>query len=257
MRKGNLDNPDAEIPASELAGLPDSGQQAPLLILSIDDDPGMHEFYRAVLAHDGVRLESSTDPQQGVELAAALRPDLILLDLTMPEMDGLEALERIRRSDPEARVVMITGDYSIESAVKAVQAGATDYVCKPVSLEAAQDRQRRKGAGRLGAAREFSGRTTGGFVQPGGHDRPQSPHAGTLRSGSPRGAASAQRPDNRRDRCRQGIGGAKPAQAESPSSSAHRRVQLQRPRGHAGGEPVVRTSARSLYRGRKRSVRDF
>jgi DNA-binding NtrC family response regulator len=135
MRNRNLDNPDAEIPARELAGPQDSGRQAPLLILSIDDEPGMHEFYHAVLANEGVRLESSTDPQQGVELAAALHPDLILLDLTMPEMDGLEALERIRLSDPEARVVMITGDYSIESAVKAVQAGATDYVCKPVSLE--------------------------------------------------------------------------------------------------------------------------
>ena len=136
MRKGDVDESDNSSPEGGFAGSETSAQQsATLTILSIDDDPGMHEFYQAVLAHEGVRLESSTDPQQGVELAAALRPDLILLDLTMPEMDGLEALERIRLSDPEARVVMITGDYSIESAVKAVQAGATDYVCKPVSLE--------------------------------------------------------------------------------------------------------------------------
>jgi DNA-binding NtrC family response regulator len=65
----------------------------------------------------------------------ALNPDLILLDLTMPGIDGMEALRRIRLRDPEARVVMITGDYSIESAVKAIQAGAADYVCKPVTPE--------------------------------------------------------------------------------------------------------------------------
>jgi len=51
----------------------------------------------------------------------------------MPGIDGMEALQRIRLRDPEARVIMITGDYSIESAIKAIQAGATDYICKPIS----------------------------------------------------------------------------------------------------------------------------
>jgi DNA-binding NtrC family response regulator len=53
----------------------------------------------------------------------------------MPGIDGMEVLRRIRLYDPEARVVMITGDYSIESAVKAIQAGATDYLCKPITPE--------------------------------------------------------------------------------------------------------------------------
>jgi DNA-binding NtrC family response regulator len=53
----------------------------------------------------------------------------------MPGIDGMEALRRICLHDPETRVVMITGDYSIESAVKAIQAGATDYVCKPITPE--------------------------------------------------------------------------------------------------------------------------
>jgi DNA-binding NtrC family response regulator len=105
----------------------------PLVILVIDDDPGMLRFYKAMLASEDVRVESSGDPIHGVEFAEALNPDLILLDLTMPGIDGMEALRRIRLHDPEAQVVMITGDYSIESAVKAIQAGATDYVCKPIS----------------------------------------------------------------------------------------------------------------------------
>jgi DNA-binding NtrC family response regulator len=104
-----------------------------LVVLAIDDDPAMLGFYQAALAEEGVSVERATDPLCGVELAETLNPDLILLDLTMPQIDGLEALRRIRDHDPEARVVMITGDYSIESAIKAIQAGATDYVCKPVS----------------------------------------------------------------------------------------------------------------------------
>ena len=107
----------------------------PLMILAIDDDPGMLGFYKAVLASENVRVEVSTDPLQGVELAGTLDPDLILLDLTMPVIDGMEALRRIRLHEPEARVVMITGDYSIESAIKAIQEGATDYVCKPIGPE--------------------------------------------------------------------------------------------------------------------------
>jgi DNA-binding NtrC family response regulator len=112
----------------------ESGElSTPLVVLAIDDDPAMLGFYQAALAEEGVSVERATDPLHGVELAGTLNPDLILLDLTMPQIDGLEALRRIRDRDPEARVVMITGDYSIESAIKAIQAGATDYVCKPVS----------------------------------------------------------------------------------------------------------------------------
>ncbi len=139
MGKENLDeldkpNSDARTPGIEPLGHP----TPPLVILAIDDDPGMLRFYKAALTNEDVRVESSTDPIYGVELVETLNPDLILLDLTMPGIDGMEALRRIRARDPEARVVMITGDYSIESAIKAIQAGATDYVCKPISPEKAR-----------------------------------------------------------------------------------------------------------------------
>jgi DNA-binding NtrC family response regulator len=126
------DKPLAATGTSEI----ESGQSPPsVVIFAIDDDPEMLKFYKAALADEGVRVESSTDPLRAVELVETLNPDLILLDLTMPGIDGMEALRRIRLHDPEARVVMITGDYSIESAITAIQAGATDYVCKPISPE--------------------------------------------------------------------------------------------------------------------------
>lgn len=106
-----------------------------LVILAIDDDPAVLNFYKFVLSGSGTRVESSMSPRTGLEMAETLNPDLILLDLTMPGMDGMEALQNIRLNNPEARVIMITGDYSIDSAVKAIQAGATDYICKPISAD--------------------------------------------------------------------------------------------------------------------------
>jgi two-component system, NtrC family, response regulator HydG len=113
----------------------DRGPAPPLVILAIDDDPKMLKFYEAIVSSEGVRFESSTDPVQGVKSAEDLNPNLIILDLAMPGLDGMEALRQIRDHDPEARVVMITGDYSVESAIKAIRAGAADYVGKPISPE--------------------------------------------------------------------------------------------------------------------------
>ncbi len=136
MGKESGDNLDKPIAAAGTDGIEPPDQPLPsLMVLAIDDDPKMLKFYEAALSDEDVRVTSSTDPLNGVELAETLSPSLIMLDLTMPGIDGMEVLRRIRLRDPEARVVMITGDYSIESAVKAIQAGATDYVCKPISRE--------------------------------------------------------------------------------------------------------------------------
>ena len=123
-----------ERPANSVSKNSDSHTR-PLVILAIDDDPRTLTFYKAAFASENVRLEGSVDPSEGLRLVETLNPDLILLDLTMPGIDGMEALRRIRRRDPEARVVIVTGNYSIESAVEAIQAGASDYVCKPVDVE--------------------------------------------------------------------------------------------------------------------------
>jgi DNA-binding NtrC family response regulator len=108
------------------------------VVLAIDDDPGMLKFFEAALANQGVRVEGASDSLQGLEMARVLGPDLVLLDLTMPGMDGMQVLQGIKDYDPLIRVVMVTGHYSVETAVKAIQEGAADYVCKPVSAEKLQ-----------------------------------------------------------------------------------------------------------------------
>ena len=124
---------------SEAGGSGEASAASPqLVVLAIDDDPGMLRFYESALVKDGVHVEGVLDPRQGLEVAKVLDPHLVLLDLTMPGIDGMQVLHSIKGYNSRIRVVMVTGHYSIESAVKAIQEGAADYVCKPVTAEKLQ-----------------------------------------------------------------------------------------------------------------------
>jgi len=139
MNSPTFDESDKSWESAKPAGSLKTGAPlAQFVVLAIDDDPGMLKFYEAALTKEDVRVEGASDPRQGLEMARALDPDLVLLDLTMPGMDGMEVLHSIQDYDARIRVVMVTGHYSIESAVKAIQEGAADYVCKPVSDEKLQ-----------------------------------------------------------------------------------------------------------------------
>jgi DNA-binding NtrC family response regulator len=109
-----------------------------LNVVAIDDDLNMLEFYRAALSNQPVRLETCGEARAGLEWVLAHDPDLVLLDLTMPDLDGMEILYRVRGEGLRAQVVVVTGYYSIESAVEAIREGAADYVCKPLSVEKLQ-----------------------------------------------------------------------------------------------------------------------
>ncbi len=132
MNSPDRPSPSATEPVGEKPTAPD---EHALLVLAIDDDPGMLEFYRAALASAQVRLATAIEAVEGLKLMGTLDPDLVLLDLSMPGMGGMEVLHRIREQDMRTQVVMVTGHYSIETAVEAIREGATDYVCKPLSVE--------------------------------------------------------------------------------------------------------------------------
>ena len=119
-----------------------------LSILVIDDDSLAIEFIRTALHGHPVAVSGAINAVSGLSEVRRLKPDLILLDLVLPGSSGLDLIEKIREEAPESHLVIMTGHYSTESAVKAIHAGADDYLNKPVSLEAL-----RECAGRLLAVR--------------------------------------------------------------------------------------------------------
>jgi DNA-binding NtrC family response regulator len=90
---------------------------------------------RASLEGEGVEIFTEEDPEIGFETFLRIRPRIILLDLVMPKISGMELLERIVAVDPGADVILITAHYSTESAVEAIQKGACDYLTKPLDIE--------------------------------------------------------------------------------------------------------------------------
>ena len=105
-------------------------------ILIIDDDEVQLMLQRSLLANEGYTVYTTADGPQGITLFRTHRPDLVLLDLGLPSLSGIEVLKEIRRIDEKAKVIVITGYASVESAVLALRSGALDYVRKPYDVKA-------------------------------------------------------------------------------------------------------------------------
>lgn len=105
-------------------------------ILIIDDDEVQLMLQRSLLAHEGYTVYTTADGPQGITLFKAHQPDLVLLDIGLPSLSGIEVLKEIRRLDERAKVIVITGYASVESAVLALRTGALDYVRKPYDVKA-------------------------------------------------------------------------------------------------------------------------
>jgi DNA-binding NtrC family response regulator len=106
-----------------------------LTVLAIDDSPENLELVRAALEKQEVEILTADDPELGFEMFLKTRPRMVLLDLVMPKVNGIELLERIVAVDPGTDVILITSHYSSESAVEAIQKGACDYWTKPLDVE--------------------------------------------------------------------------------------------------------------------------
>ena len=106
--------------------------QRPLRVLLVDDDPVFRELLAFVLRADvGAEIVAqAADGARGVELAEKLRPDVVLMDLRMPGMDGFEATERISATVPGARVVVVSSSTAVADVERAGRAGAAGYVPK-------------------------------------------------------------------------------------------------------------------------------
>ncbi len=104
-------------------------------IVIIDDDRAFREILEAVLVDAGYQPFAAASGTTGLALVAEKNPDLVLLDLRMPDMEGIEVLQRLKASDHDLAVVMMTAYGSIKTAVEAIRQGAFDFLTKPFDLE--------------------------------------------------------------------------------------------------------------------------
>ncbi len=103
------------------------------LILIVDDEPGILSALSNVLQDEGFQTVCTGSGAEALELYAQRSPDLVFLDIWLPDRDGLETLQSIRELDPTAAVIMMSGHGTTSTAVKSIKMGAFDYVEKPVS----------------------------------------------------------------------------------------------------------------------------
>jgi DNA-binding NtrC family response regulator len=109
-------------------------------LVAIDDTPASLELLSEALQQEGLTIFTSSDPEGGLDLIFQEHPQIVLLDLVMPKLSGLEVLERIVEFDPTIDVILMTAHYTTETAVEAIQKGASDYLNKPVSIPALRSR---------------------------------------------------------------------------------------------------------------------
>ena len=104
-------------------------------ILVIDDDPGIRAAARRVLVHEGHTVETATTGQEGLRMVRKEPFDLVLLDVVMPDMRGIDLLGPIHEQAPDTVCIIITGYATVELAVQAIKAGAYDFLAKPFTSD--------------------------------------------------------------------------------------------------------------------------
>ncbi len=119
----------------QLPPLPTRQDGTPLRALVVDDEPNLAEVLSSVLRMDGWQVRTATDGLTAIQAARDFRPDVAVLDVMLPDVDGFEILRRIQADDPDVRVLMLTARDAVEDRVTGITAGADDYVTKPFSLE--------------------------------------------------------------------------------------------------------------------------
>ncbi|PYV25518.1 MAG: Fis family transcriptional regulator, partial [Acidobacteria bacterium] len=104
-------------------------------ILIVDDEPGIRQSLTGVLQDEGYRAEAVASGEQCLEFLAKKKCDVVLLDIWLPAIDGLQTLEKIQALDDPPLVIMISGHGTIETAVRATKLGAFDFIEKPLSID--------------------------------------------------------------------------------------------------------------------------
>jgi two-component system, OmpR family, response regulator len=127
----------------EEASAPEEGRRpglrradgGPVRVLVVDDEPSLAELLASVLRYEGWEIRTAADGTSAVRVARDFEPDAIVLDIMLPDFDGLEVLRRVRAVLPHVCVLFLTARDSVADRVNGITAGGDDYVTKPFSLE--------------------------------------------------------------------------------------------------------------------------
>jgi DNA-binding response OmpR family regulator len=111
------------------------GEQEMHRILVVDDDPAITSVLRRGLSYEGFVVDIASSGREGLSIARDRPPDMVVLDIMMPDLDGLEVLKRIRAADPRLPVLMLTARDAPNDQVEGLETGADDYVVKPFTFE--------------------------------------------------------------------------------------------------------------------------
>jgi UDP-3-O-acyl N-acetylglucosamine deacetylase len=105
-------------------------------VLIVDDEPQIRTSLRGILSEEGMRVLEAANGRQALQIIHDETPEVVLLDVWMPDVDGMELLEALQGAMPPPQVIMISGHGNIETAVRATKLGAFDFIEKPFSLDA-------------------------------------------------------------------------------------------------------------------------
>ncbi|MEV5987354.1 response regulator transcription factor [Streptomyces sp. NPDC052051] len=108
---------------------------SPVRVLVVDDELSIADLLSMALRYEGWRIRSAGDGQGAVQAAREFRPDVVVLDMMLPDTDGLTVLGRLRRELPQVPVLFLTAKDAVEDRVAGLTAGGDDYVTKPFSVE--------------------------------------------------------------------------------------------------------------------------
>ena len=103
-------------------------------ILIIDDEKAIRKTLFEILSYEGYKIDEAGDGEEGLKKFIEKDYDVILCDIKMPKIDGIEFLEKAKETNPDIPIIMISGHGTIETAVEAVKKGAYDYISKPPDL---------------------------------------------------------------------------------------------------------------------------
>ena len=129
-----MDTPDVATSAGHerVMARPDG---APVRVLVVDDEPTLTELLASVLRYEGWDIRTAADGTSAVRTAREFQPDAVVLDIMLPDFNGLEVLRRLRAEQPNVCVLFLTARDEVPDRVKGFALGADDYVTKPFSLE--------------------------------------------------------------------------------------------------------------------------